>query len=69
MLKLTNRTRNDALVWCDITRYGYGQVKISYVFCVYSVVGLAAAIFCARASRVVWERTLLLAGQVMIGMG
>ena len=52
-----------------ITRYGYGQVKISYVFCVYSVVGLAAAIFCARASRVVWERTLLLAGQVMIGMG
>ena len=40
-----------------------------YLFCVFSGVGLASAVFCARASRVVWERDLLLYGQIMIAFG
>ena len=45
--------------------YGYDQVQISWVYQAFAFGGLCSGLLCARLSRRIWERTLLLSGQVI----
>ena len=49
--------------------YGYDQVQISWVYQAFAFGGLCSGLLCARLSRRIWERTLLLSGQIVIGVG
>jgi hypothetical protein len=47
-----------------LKRVGPGQLRLSYLYCLWAAVGAVAAVAAARASRVHYERSILLFGQV-----